>query len=156
MTKQPSSWWPAERETGPSKRHDNVPIRGLASDRSAALREPCHLVISDRASGSSGSRALHTGAKAIGRREELGGAAPKNPSGEWGWNGRTALHGTGAIRLDAGLDAGMSAAGRHPAEPGSSRSDNRCEPGNEVAVERKSEEVVFAMSLRPGERRGIA
>jgi len=142
VAKQPSSWWPAERETGPSKRHDNVPIRGLASNRSAALREPCHLVISARASGASGSRALHTGAKANGRREELGSAAPKNPPGEWGWNGCTALHGTGEIRLDAGIRA----AGRHPAAPGSSRSDNRREPGNGEAVERKSEEAVLAMN----------
>jgi hypothetical protein len=143
MAKQPSSWWPAEGETRPSKRHDNVPIRGLASNRSAASSEPCHLVISARESGASGSRALHTGAKADGRREELGGAAPKNPPGEWGWNGCTALHGTGEIRLDAGEHM---AAGRHPAVPGSSRTDNRRKPGNGEDVERKSEEVVLAMT----------
>jgi len=142
MAKQPSSWWPAEGETRPSKRHDNVPIRGLASNRSAALSEPCHLVISGRESGTSGSRALHTGAKADGRREELGGATPKNPPGEWGWNGCIALHGTGEIRLDVGIRA----AGCHLAVPGSSRTDNRRSPGNGEAVERKSEEVVLAMT----------
>jgi len=142
VAKQPSSWWPAEGETRLSKRHDKVPIRGRASNRSAALSEPCHLVISGRESGPSGSRALHTGAKANGRREDLGSAAPKNPPGEWGWNGYTALHGTGEIRLHAGART----TGCRPVVSGSSRADNSRQRGTGEAVERKSEEAVLAMN----------
>jgi hypothetical protein len=51
-----------------------------------------------------------------GRREELGGAAPKNPPAYRGRNGCTVGHGTGEARLGTGA----TAAGCQPAVPGNS------------------------------------
>ena len=43
VTKQPGSWWPAEGETRPSKRHDKVPLGGEQTT-SPHDKEPCSLV----------------------------------------------------------------------------------------------------------------
>ena len=65
MTKQPRSWWPAEGETRPSKRHDKVALGGEQviglHDEESRIRAVSRPV----KAGSSGSRALPRRAKAM-------------------------------------------------------------------------------------------
>lgn len=44
VAKQPGSWWPAEGETRPSKRHDKGPL-GVEQATSPYGEEPCSLVM---------------------------------------------------------------------------------------------------------------
>jgi hypothetical protein len=65
MTKQPRSWWPAEGETRPSKRHDKVALGGEQviglHDEESRIRAVSRPV----KAGTSGSRALPRRAKAM-------------------------------------------------------------------------------------------
>jgi hypothetical protein len=64
VTKQPRSWWPAEGETRPSKRHDNVAVGGK---QVIGLydEESCRVVNHRASAGSKRDRALPRRAKAM-------------------------------------------------------------------------------------------
>ena len=132
MAKQPGSWWPAEGETQLSKRHDKVPLGGKQTT-SPYVEEPCSLVrFALREQGQVWEPSPSKMGEGHGRREDLGLAAPMDPPGYGGRNGRTAHDGTGEIRLGTG----MTVAGCQPVTPGSGETykQRSCE-----VVERRAE-----------------
>src|SRR4029077_19143958 len=84
------------------------------------------------------------GGEGHGRCEDLGCAAPRNPSAYGGWNGCTAHHRTGEIRLGTGVVA----AGCRPAVLGSGEAYKR---GSREVVERRTE---VGGGHSSGDRRG--
>jgi hypothetical protein len=130
--KRPRSWWPAEGETRPLKRHDKVALGGEQVigpyDEESCIRVvkvPC-MQGEERESSPDYEGEDH------GRCEELGSAAPKNPSAYWDRNDHTAHRGTGEIRLGTGI----TAAGCHPAVPGNGKAYKR---STREVVERRAE-----------------
>ena len=77
MTKQPGSWWPADGETRPSKRHDKAALGGEQAT-SPYDEEPCSLVTATMWEPS----LFHCG-EGHGRREELGMRSAYVPTGVW-------------------------------------------------------------------------
>jgi len=127
-----STRWPAGGETRLSKRHDKVAVGRRASDRSVR-EESCNRVVKQAPSnrGAIQEPSPECMGEGHGRCEELGRAAPMDPSAYWQRNDHTAHRGTGEIRLDAGC--------RGPGcRPGCSGSGEAMSVPREV-VERRAE-----------------
>jgi len=127
-----STRWPAGGETRLSKRHDKVAVGRRASDRSVR-EESCNRVVKQAPSNRGAIRepSPECMGEGHGRCEELGRAAPMDPSAYWQRNDHTAHRGTGEIRLDAGC--------RGPGcRPGCSGSGEAMSVPREV-VERRAE-----------------
>jgi hypothetical protein len=131
VAKQPRSWWPAEGETRPSKRHDNVAVGGK---QVIGLydEESCRVVNHPARAGSKREPSPAQTGEGHGRCEDLGGAAPRNPPAYGERNDHTAHRGTGEIRLGTGV----TAAGCQFAVPGSSEAYKRW---SREVVERRAE-----------------
>jgi hypothetical protein len=77
MTKQPGSWWPAEGETRPSKRHDKAAVGGEQA-ASPYDEEPCSPVMVTMWEPS-----LFSLGEGHGRRGDLGMRSAYVPTGVW-------------------------------------------------------------------------
>jgi hypothetical protein len=136
VAKQPRSWWPAEGETRPSKRHDNVAVGGK---QVIGLydEESCRVVNHPARAGSKREPSPAQTGEGHGRCQDLGSAAPRNPPAYRERNDHTAHRGTGEIRLGTGVTA-AGANSRCPvaAKPISGG------PAKWRSVERKSEEAI--------------
>jgi hypothetical protein len=102
VAKRRCSWWPVEGETRPSKRHDKVALGG---EQATGPQHEANLAASLRSPAWQGKEREPSpdyGGEGHGRCEDLGCAAPMNPPAYGGWNGCTARHRTGEIRLGTG------------------------------------------------------
>jgi hypothetical protein len=133
MAKQPRSWWSAEGETRPSKRHDKVPLGG-EQPTGPYDEESCRLVRLACVAGQVREPSPAKMGEGDRRREELGSAAPMDPPGYGDRNGWIAGHGTGEIRLGTGLMWPRVAAPRWPVTATPISSD----PAKRWSAERKS------------------
>jgi hypothetical protein len=140
MAKQPRSWWPAEGETRPSKRHDKgalgvEQVTGPQHQANPAASLPLARCCRAQAGAEPGLR---------GRRpwkaSRSWSAASRNPSAYGEWNGCTARHGTGEIRLGTGISWPQGAILRCLVTVTPISSD----PAKWRSAERKSEEAVVA------------
>jgi hypothetical protein len=143
MAKQPRSWWPAEGETRPSKRHDEVPLGG-EQPTGPYDEESCRLVRLACVAGQVREPSPAKMGEGDRRREELGSAAPMDPPGYGDRNGWTAGHGTGEIRLGTGVMWPRAAVPRCPvaAKPISS------DPAKRWSAERKSAGAIRSVEGR--------
>jgi retron-type reverse transcriptase len=110
VAKQPGSWWPAEGETRPSKRHDKGPL-GVEQAASPYDEEPCSLVMVTMREPS-----LSSLGEGHGRRGDLGDYSAYVPAGvrraEW-------LHSPSRNRRDPSRHRRKMAGVRHTLVPGS-------------------------------------
>lgn len=98
MMKQPCSWWPAEGEARPSKRHDKVALGG-EQGIGPYDEESRHRIVTVPAMREkrAGAEPRHDG-RSHGRREDLEDAAPKNLPVYREWNDHTVHRGTGEMK----------------------------------------------------------
>jgi hypothetical protein len=140
VAKQRCSWWPAEGETRPSKRHDKVSFGG---EQAAGPQHQANLAASlppPAVQGKAGAEPVLLGRRpGTVRRSWM--AAPRNPSAYGGWNGCIAHHRTGEIRLDTGVRA----AGVPPRSAPVTAKPISGGPVKWWSVERKSEEDIVAV-----------
>jgi hypothetical protein len=143
MAKQPRSWWPAEGETRPSKRHDEAPLGG-EQPTGPYDEESCRLVRLSCVAGQVREPSPAKMGEGDRRREELGSAAPMDPPGYGDRNGWIAGHGTGEIRLGTGVMWPRAAVPRCPvtAKPISS------DPAKRWSAERKSAGAICSVDGR--------
>jgi hypothetical protein len=78
VTKQPRSWWPAEGEIRPSKRHDEVALGGEQVIGPYVEESDCRVVkLNPAFAGPGGSRALTSRAKAMDGAKTLESQHPR-------------------------------------------------------------------------------
>ncbi len=136
VAKQPGSWWPAEGETRPSKRHDKGPL-GVEQAASPYDEEPCSLVMVTMREPS-----LFSLGEGHGRRGDLGDCSAYVPAGvrraEW-------LHSPSRNRRDPSRHRRKRLGCATPWCPVAAKPISS-EPVKWWRAERKSEQGVVAMN----------